>query len=85
MHNLNLAFEVAEKHLDIPKMLDAEGECAQYRITAPCVCISYIIQSAVCVCSYCRMYTSNLSYSSGLLCKHDKHQIAYTYAVGMRR
>lgn len=26
MTNLNNAFEVAEKHLDIPKMLDAEGE-----------------------------------------------------------
>lgn len=24
--NLNTAFEVAEKYLDIPKMLDAEGE-----------------------------------------------------------
>lgn len=26
MTNLNNAFEVAEKYLDIPKMLDAEGE-----------------------------------------------------------
>lgn len=25
MGNLNLAFDIAEKHLDIPKMLDAEG------------------------------------------------------------
>lgn len=24
--NLNLAFDIAEKHLDIPRMLDAEGE-----------------------------------------------------------
>jgi len=24
--NLNLAFEIAEKHLDIPRMLDAEGK-----------------------------------------------------------
>lgn len=26
MTNLNTAFDVAEKYLDIPKMLDAEGE-----------------------------------------------------------
>ena len=26
MHNLNLAFDIAERDLDIPKMLDAEGE-----------------------------------------------------------
>lgn len=29
--NLNTAFEVAEKYLDIPKMLDAEGEDAGLR------------------------------------------------------
>jgi hypothetical protein len=25
MKNLNLAFDIAEKYLDIPKMLDADG------------------------------------------------------------
>ena len=26
LHNLNLAFDIAEKHLDIPRMLDPDGE-----------------------------------------------------------
>lgn len=30
--NLNNAFEVAEKHLDIPKMLDAEGKPSYYSV-----------------------------------------------------
>lgn len=34
MTNLNNAFEVAEKHLDIPKMLDAEGRSDVYCGTA---------------------------------------------------
>lgn len=32
--NLNTAFEVAEKFLDIPKMLDAEGEAGKQSLEA---------------------------------------------------
>ena len=45
MYNLNLAFEVAEKHLDIPKMLDAEGEHRTIQQCVRCVCVR-----CVCVC-----------------------------------
>lgn len=34
MTNLNNAFEVAEKYLDIPKMLDAEGKRPRARAAA---------------------------------------------------
>ena len=37
--NINLAMEIAEKHLDIPKMLDAEGE-------ATCVADSHKVRAA---------------------------------------
>ena len=30
LENLNLAFDIAEKYLDIPKMLDAEGRILLY-------------------------------------------------------
>jgi hypothetical protein len=33
--NLNLAFDIAEKHLDIPKMLDAEGKTLDFTILLP--------------------------------------------------
>lgn len=33
MTNLNTAFDVAEKYLDIPKMLDAEGEGGASHVT----------------------------------------------------
>ena len=34
--NLNNAFEVAEKYLDIPKMLDAEGKYIPFVQSPPC-------------------------------------------------
>ena len=36
MTNLNLAFDIAEKHLDIPKMLDAEGKLPFFK---PSICV----------------------------------------------
>lgn len=38
MTNLNTAFDVAEKYLDIPKMLDAEGELKR-RLNAASVAV----------------------------------------------
>lgn len=35
MTNLNTAFDVAEKYLDIPKMLDAEGELMEEHCLRP--------------------------------------------------
>lgn len=40
--NLNNAFEVAEKYLDIPKMLDAEGEYLPYVQSTPCYLWPYL-------------------------------------------
>lgn len=40
MTNLNTAFDVAEKYLDIPKMLDAEGKF--------CVCVCVFDDDALC-------------------------------------
>lgn len=41
--NLNNAFEVAERYLDIPKMLDAEGKSCSVLL---CACV----KECVCVC-----------------------------------
>lgn len=49
--NINLAMEIAEKHLDIPKMLDAEGELST---------VLRLIQSAGRVCCGCTRGSKNL-------------------------
>ena len=43
LDNLNLAFDIAERYLDIPKMLDAEGELLKLSFT---VSLKKIIYSA---------------------------------------
>lgn len=57
MTNLNNAFEVAERYLDIPKMLDAEGTncsvlfCVWALLSVQtCFCSVYYISDNVCVC-----------------------------------
>ncbi len=41
--NLNLAFDIAEKHLDIPKMIDAEGKnelmCREHELSLHDLCV----------------------------------------------
>jgi len=36
LENLNYAFDVAEQHLDIPRMLDAEGQLTFAESTCGC-------------------------------------------------
>lgn len=57
MTNLNNAFEVAERYLDIPKMLDAEGmNCSvlfcvwAFLSVQTCFCSVYYISVDICVC-----------------------------------
>ena len=46
MENLNLAFDIAEKYLDIPRMLDPEGNILHFLLTLYNLHLSgYIIQS----------------------------------------
>lgn len=52
MTNLNNAFEVAEKHLDIPKMLDAEGELVVLVVGFFCCCLEDCTPAFVCVYVY---------------------------------
>lgn len=44
LENLNYAFDVAEKHLDIPKMLDAEGQLAFFERKANDILLLYVEQ-----------------------------------------
>lgn len=45
MTNLNTAFDVAEKYLDIPKMLDAEGELMRRETVVPLlICQTFILK-----------------------------------------
>lgn len=47
--NLNLAFDIAEKHLDIPRMLDAEGKSKELYFFPP---FDYWRHTQKSVCTY---------------------------------
>lgn len=44
MENLNTAFDVAEKYLDIPRMLDPDGKFHDF-ITPTLLLLSFLISS----------------------------------------
>lgn len=59
MTNLNNAFEVAEKHLDIPKMLDAEGELFVIVVGAffpPSMHLKYCVLNICVFCLFMMIY-----------------------------
>ena len=77
MENLNLAFDVAEKHLDIPRMLDAEGntciwllDSSQYSF----IC-AHICKDPKGSCGSSLLILFHLKFNDVLLTtwKHNKH------------
>ncbi len=67
MTNLNYAFEVAEKHLDIPKMLDAEGKLFVSALCAKLIIWWKLEQILKCLKDVLNIYQSKTSFPHLLL------------------
>ena len=47
LDNLNLAFDIAEKHLNIPRMLDAEGMSLSLHLTVGISCLQVVLSNRI--------------------------------------